>query len=147
MILETKNKTVKLVLKTRKILEIANTLKNKNFEDAFFKMVKERDLDALSKVIYTLADKEEKEFCFKTSTDVLDFIDDYKSENDKSYDDIFKEIAEVINEEGFFNKKMEKEEIEQKISNSFSQEEIEKIVKEAVKGATTQMANTIIAEL
>ena len=59
MILETKNKRIKLVLKTRKIVEIANTLKNKNFEDAYFKAVKENDLNALSKMIYTLAENED----------------------------------------------------------------------------------------
>ena len=33
MIIETKNKTINLVLKTRKIVDIANLLKNKNFAD------------------------------------------------------------------------------------------------------------------
>ena len=37
MIIETKNKIINLVIKTRKIVEIANLLKNKNFEEAFTK--------------------------------------------------------------------------------------------------------------
>ena len=37
MIIETKNKTINLVLKTRKIVDIANLLKNKNFEEVFIK--------------------------------------------------------------------------------------------------------------
>ena len=37
MIIETKSKTINLVLKTRKIVDIANLLKNKNFEEAFTK--------------------------------------------------------------------------------------------------------------
>lgn len=39
MIIETKNKKINLVLKTRKIVEIANLLKNKNFEEAFVKAI------------------------------------------------------------------------------------------------------------
>ena len=38
MIIEIKNKKVNLVLKTRKIVEIAKLLKNKNFEEAFVKI-------------------------------------------------------------------------------------------------------------
>ena len=37
MIIETKKKTINLVLKTRKIVDISNILKNKNFEEAFTK--------------------------------------------------------------------------------------------------------------
>ena len=83
MILETKNKKIKLVLKTRKIVEIANTLKNKNFEDAYFKAVKENDLNALSKMIYTLAENEDGKHAFSSSDEVYDFLDDYKTENGK----------------------------------------------------------------
>ncbi len=39
MIIETKNKTINLVLKTRKIVDIANLLKNKNFEEVFTKSI------------------------------------------------------------------------------------------------------------
>ena len=39
MMIETKNKTINLVLKTRKIVDIANLLKNKNFEEAFIKSI------------------------------------------------------------------------------------------------------------
>ena len=80
MILETKNKRIKLVLKTRKIVEIANTLKNKNFEDAYFKAVKENDLNALTKMIYTFAENEDGKHAFSSSDEVYDFLDDYKTE-------------------------------------------------------------------
>ena len=59
MILETKNKKVNLVFTTRKIVNVSNILKGKNFEDIYFKAVNENDLDALSKIIYTLAEDNE----------------------------------------------------------------------------------------
>ncbi len=52
MILETKNKTIKLVLKTRKIVDISNVLKSKNFEEVFTKAYAICDLDALTKILY-----------------------------------------------------------------------------------------------
>ena len=80
MILETKNKTIKLVLKTRKIVDITNTLKNKNFEDAYFKALQDNDLNALSKIIYTLAEDNEGKHSFNSSEEVYEFLDDYRKE-------------------------------------------------------------------
>lgn len=146
MILETKNKTINLVLRTRKIVDIANTLKNKNFENAFFKAINEKDLDALSKIIYTLAEDEKGEHSFKNSGEVHDFMDDYKKENNKSYDDIYKEIAKMINEEGFFNCKMTEEELDQMISNPLSQINLDKLMERAVEKAMTSIAEIEITE-
>ena len=102
MILETKNKKVNLVLTTRKIVSISNNLKGKNFEDLYFKAMNENDLDALSKIIYTFAEDEAGLKPFKSSEEVYDFIDEYKEEQAKSYEEIFKEVAGAINDEGFF---------------------------------------------
>ena len=41
MKLETSSKSINLVLKTRKIVSIANNLKNKKFEEAFFTALRE----------------------------------------------------------------------------------------------------------
>ena len=84
MILETKNKTINIILRTKKIVEIGNTLKNKNFEDAYFKAIQDNDLDALSKIIYTLAEDNEGNHSFNNSGEVYDFIDDYKKEKGKT---------------------------------------------------------------
>ena len=46
MELVTRNKTINLVFTTRKIVNITNILKGKNFEDIYFKAVNENDLDA-----------------------------------------------------------------------------------------------------
>jgi hypothetical protein len=144
MILETKNKRIKLVLKTRKIVEIANTLKNKNFEDAYFKAVKENDLNALSKMIYTLAENEDGKHAFSSSDEVYDFLDDYKTENVKTYSDIYKELTEVINEQGFFMKKMNKKELTEMISNPLSAMNINELVQKSAEKAISKMAESQI---
>lgn len=144
MILETKNKKIKLVLKTRKIVEIANTLKNKNFEDAYFKAVKENDLNALSKMIYTLAENEDGKHAFSSSDEVYDFLDDYKTENGKTYSDIYKELTEVINEQGFFMKKMNKKELTEMISNPLSVMNINELVQKSAEKAISKIAESQI---
>ena len=140
MILETKNKTIYLVLRTKKIVEITNTLKNKNFEDAYFKAVQNNDLNALSKILYTLAEDKEGKHCFNHSEEVYDFIDDYKKEKGKTYQDIFQELTEVINEEGFFTKKMNKKQLTEMISNPLSGTDMNELVQKSAERAISKMA-------
>ena len=80
MIIETKNKTINLVLKTRKIVDISHLLNNKNFEEAFTKAYTILDPEALSKIIFKLAENENGESSFTKSSDVYDFIDDCRTE-------------------------------------------------------------------
>ena len=140
MILETKNKKINLVLRTRKIADIAKQLKGKNFEDVYFKAMNEFDLEALSKIIFVLAENEDKTNSFKNSTEVYDFIDDYMVENNKTYADIFKEIAEDINEEGFFNSKMNKKELKDKMSNPLSAMNMNEVIKSSAEKAISRVA-------
>lgn len=140
MILETKNKTIKLVLKTRKIVDITNTLKNKNFEDAYFKALQDNDLNALSKIIYTLAEDNEGKHSFNSSEEVYEFLDDYRKEKGKSYEDIFKELTEVINEEGFFIKKRSKKELAEMISNPLSGTNMNELIQKSAEKAISKIA-------
>lgn len=140
MILETKNKTINLVLKTKKIVEIANTLKSKNFEDAYFRVLQNNDLDALSKIIYTLAEDNEGKHSFNNSSEVYDFIDAYKKEKGKSYGEIFEELTEVINEEGFFTKKMTKKQLTEMISNPLSGTNMNELVQKSAEKAISKIA-------
>lgn len=148
MKLETNNKTINLLLRTRKILDITNSLKSKNFEEAFFKVLNNKDIEALSKIIYSLAENEEGNHAFNNSTEVYDFIDDYKRENNKTYEDIYKEIAELINKEGFFNRKITDKELKTLISNPLSQINLDEITKNAIEKAITTVAETqIVTEI
>ncbi len=140
MQLVTKNKTINLVIRTRKLVDITNILKGENFEEVYFKASNKVNLESLSKIIYLLAENEDKTSSFKNSSEVYDFLDDYKAETGKTYNDIFKEIAEVINEESFFNRKMSKKEIAEKMSNPFGQVNLEDVVKTSAEKAITSVA-------
>ena len=140
MILETKNKKINLVLRTRKIADIAKQLKGKNFEDVYFKAMNEFDIEVLSKIIFILAENEDKTSSFKNQTDVYDFIDDYMKENNKTYKDIFTEIAEDINKEGFFNSKMTKKQLEDKMSSPLSSMNMNEVIKSSAEKVIAKVA-------
>jgi len=140
MILETKNKKINLVFTTRKIVNISNILKGKNFEDLYFKAMNENDLDALSKIIFSFAEDEAGIKSFKTSEEVYDFIDDYKQENNKTYQDIFNEMAGIINEEGFFKTKMNKKQLQEKTSNPLSGINMNEVIKSSAEKAISKVA-------
>ena len=133
MELKTKNKNIILVFTTRKIVNISNVLKGKNFEELYFKALNESDLNALSKIIFAFAETEEGVKAFNHSEEVYEFIDEYKTENQKTYDDIFKEIAEAVNEEGFFKMKMSKEELTSKMSDPLSGIDMNKMLKDVTE--------------
>lgn len=142
MELKTEYKTINLRFTTRKIVSISNTLKGKNFEDLYFKAMNENDLNALSKIIFIFAEDEAGISAFKNSEEVYDFIDDYKQEQKKSYDDIFKEIAEVINSEGFFKTKMSKKQLDEKISNPLSSINMDEVIKTSTEKAMSKAVET-----
>ena len=140
MELKTKNKTIVLVFTTRKIVNISNILKGKNFEDLYFSAMNEGDLNALSKIIFTFAEDKNGVKAFNSSEDVYEFIDDYKAENNKSYEEIFEDLAKVINEEGFFNKKMTQKELKAKMSNPLSSVNMNDVIKSSAEKAIAKVA-------
>lgn len=138
MILETKNKTINLVFKTRKIVDIANLLKNKNFEKAFIEAYTECDYNALTKIIFKLAEDEEGKSLFTSSEEVYDFLDECRKEEITVFD-IYTRIAEALNEEGFFKKKMNKKELKEMISNPLSNLDMDDLMKTSVDKAMTNI--------
>lgn len=139
MIIETKNKTINLVLKTRKIVDIANLLKNKNFEEAFTKSYAICDREALSKIIFKLAENEDGKSVFATSDEVYDFIDDCRLEGITA-NDLYEKIAEALNEEGFFKKKMSKKELKEMTSNPLSTMNMNDLVQKSAESAMSKIA-------
>ncbi len=140
MELVTKNKTIKLVFTTRKLVNVTNMLKGKNFEDLYFKAINENDLEALSKIIYVFAeDVENGSKSFKSSEEVYDFIDDYKAEQNKTYQDIFEEIAVVISDEGFFKTKMTKKEVMNRIADPLAGIDMNEIIRKSTETATNKV--------
>ena len=132
MIIETKNKTITLVLKTRKIVEIVNLLKNKNFEEAFKKAYSILDMEALSKIIFKLAENDEGKNVFVSSDEVYDFIDECRIEG-ISVSDLYGKIAEALNEEGFFKKRMTKKELKEMMSNPLSETDMNELVQKSAE--------------
>lgn len=139
MIIETKNKTINLVLKTRKIVDIANLLKNKNFEEAFIKAYSILDGQALTKIIFKLAENENGESAFNSSDEVYDFIDDCRAEG-ISISELYAKIAEALNEEGFFKKKMNKKELKEITSNPLSTMNMNELVQKSAESAMSKIA-------
>ena len=138
MIIETKNKTINLVLKTRKIVDISNILKNKNFEEAFTKAYSICDLEALSKIIFKLAETEDGKSAFTSSDDVYDFIDDCRKENITA-NDIYSKISEALNDEGFFKKKMSKKDLKEMTSNPLLTMNMDKLLEKSVENAVSKI--------
>ena len=87
-----------------------------------------------------MAENEDKTSSFKNSTDVYDFLDDYMEENKKTYKDIFTEIAEEINKEGFFNSKMTKEQLKDKMSSPLSSMNMNEVIKNSAEKAIAKVA-------
>lgn len=138
MIIETKNKTINLVLKTRKIVDIANLLKNKNFEEVFIKAYSILDIEALSKIIFKLAENENGESIFTSSSEVYDFMDDCRTEG-ITISELYAKIAEALNEEGFFKKKMSKKELKEITSNPLLTINTDKLLEKAVENAANRV--------
>lgn len=139
MFIETKNKTINLVLKTRKIVEIANLLKNKNFEEAFVKAYSILDGEALTKIIFKLAENENGESAFLSNEEVYDFIDNCRAEG-ITINDLYAKIAEALNEEGFFKKKMSKKELKEMTSNPLSTMNMNELVQKSAESAMSKIA-------
>lgn len=139
MIIETKNKTINLVLKTRKIVDIANLLKNKNFEEAFTEAYAICDREALSKIIFKLAEDEDGKSVFASSDEVYDFMDDCRIEGITA-NDLYGKIAEALNEEGFFKKKMNKKELKEMTSNPLSTINMNDLVQKSAESAMSKIA-------
>jgi hypothetical protein len=146
MIIETKNKTINLVLKTRKIVDIANLLKNKNFEEAFTKAYSELDMEALSKIIFKLAEDEDGKSVFETSGEVYDFMDECRADG-ITINDLYGKVAEALNEEGFFKKKMSKKELKEMTSNPLSTMNMNELIRKSAEVAVNKMTEQIISEI
>lgn len=139
MILETKNKKIELCYKTRKIVQLNKKMNQKSLEELYFDAMSKKDVEALSEIMFAFSeDKDSGLAVFKNVDEVYDFIDDYMSENSKTYGDIYKEIAEDINEQGFFNQKMTKEQLESKIAQHIAID-LNKIVTQSAEKAVVEI--------
>lgn len=146
MELKTNYKTINLVFTTKKIVNISKILGNRNFEELFFRVMNENDVEALAQIILVFAEDETGLKSFKNIDEVYDFIDDLISEGKKSYGDVYMEVAGAINDEGFFKKKMTKKEILEKTSNPLLSINMKEIVKNSAERAIGKVVQEQIAQ-
>lgn len=140
MIMNTQNLNVELRLTTRKIISLTDKFKGKNLGDIYFKISNDCNERALAEIIMAFGEVEGKNPFSGDINKVYDFIDAYKKENNKSYEQIYSEIAEVINDEGFFSKKMTKEELKSAMNNPLASINMEETMKQVVNKVATDVA-------
>ncbi len=147
MNLNLKNKKVELIFTTRKIVNLTKDIKEKNLEDLYFKIMNEKNIEALAALINEFAENTDTGLkAFNNIEEVYEFMDSYMLENQKTYDDLFNEIAEAINEEGFFKSKMSKEELYQKASNPLLVLNMNEVIKTSAEKAIAKIAEVEMAE-
>lgn len=140
MIMKTDKQTVELRFSTKKIVNLTDKFKGKNLSDLYFKLSNELSEKGLAEIILAFGEIEGKNAFNYDINKAYDFIDDYIKENKKTCEDIYKEIAEAINEEGFFPKKMTKEELKSNLNNPMSSIDLEATMKSAIDKVMTEMA-------
>lgn len=132
MILETNEKRVELRFSTKKIIALTKSLKSKNLSDIYFKAIAEEDIEKLLKIIQIFAEDENGNTAFTKLDDACDFIDKYMKEKNKTYIDLYNELGDAINDEGFFQKKFTKEELTQEKSSILYSMDINELIQKSV---------------
>ena len=92
----------------------------------------------MSKIIFKLAENENGESIFLSSNEVYDFIDDCRKEG-ITISELYGKIAEALNDEGFFKKKMSKKELKEVTSNPLLTMNTDKLLEKAVENAANKV--------
>ncbi len=144
MILKANEREIKLTPTTKKIVEISEKYKGINLNDLFFEAYRKNDIKKLATIILELVD--EKKSFNNDINQVYNFIDEWKKENNKSYHDLFSEIARMINDEGFFSKKMTEEEIQGNLNGVITSTDMTEMIKTATEKIVSEAVSDELAE-
>lgn len=139
MILKTEKREVELRPTTRKIVRITEENKCKNLNEYFFSVLSEKDIKGLATIIFAFAEPVGESKGLASLNDTYDLIDDLRIENNKSYEDLLKDIGEFINDMGFFNKKMTKEELKRMMNDPLVGFDMKKIINSSTEKAVTEV--------
>lgn len=137
MILKTNSKEVVINATLRKIVEINKKFKVKNFKDVFFKAMNDMDLAFLGQLIFEFC--EDQSIFNKDINQVYDFMTDWIQGSDvesldgmqpepRSYEKMYKLLAEEINLKSFFGKKMSEKELKEQLENPLASFDINKMI-------------------
>ena len=119
MILKVKDKEYSFTATMKKIVAMNKKLKVKNLRDAFFRALNNVDFEFLADFLLAFAD-EPKELN-NDSNKVYDlmeaWVNEATEEDPRNYEDIYKLLAEEINDKSFFGKKMTEKELKAQMDN------------------------------
>lgn len=138
MILKTEKKEVELRPTTRKIIRMTQEKGEKNLNDYFFKAVNSGDIESITNIIFNFAEDTEGKKAFNQLVEVYDFIDAWLSENSKCYEDLSIELGKMINDMGFFNKKLEEKELMEMMRNPLATFDMKKVLADSTEKVISQ---------
>ena len=130
MILKVKDKEYSFTATMKKIVAMNKKLKVKNLRDAFFRALNNVDFEFLADFLLVFAD-EPKELN-NDSNKVYDlmeaWVNEATDEDPRNYEDIYKLLAEEINDKSFFGKKMTEKELKAQMDNPLADFDINQVI-------------------
>ena len=141
MILKVKNKEYSFTATMKKIVAMNKKLKVKNLRDAFFRALNNVDFEFLADFLLAFAD-EPKELN-NDSNKVYDlmeaWVNEATEEEPRNYEDIYKLLAEEINDKSFFGRKMTEEEIKAQMNNPLADFDINQVISDVAKDSMKEV--------
>jgi hypothetical protein len=132
MILKVKDKEYSFTATMKKIVGMNKKLNVKNLRDAFFKALNNVDFEFLADFLMEFADNDVQKGLSGDYNRVYDlmeaWVNEATEEEPRSYEDIYKLLAEEINDKSFFGKKMTKEELETQMNNPLADFDINQVI-------------------
>ena len=125
-----KDKEYSFTATMKKIVAMNKKLKVKNLRDAFFRALNNVDFEFLADFLLAFAD-EPKELN-NDSNKVYDlmeaWVNEATEEDPRNYEDIYKLLAEEINDKSFFGKKMTEKELKAQMDNPLADFDINQVI-------------------
>lgn len=130
MILKVKDKEYSFTATMKKIVAMNKKLKVKNLRDAFFRALNNVDFEFLADFLLVFADepKELNNDSNKVYNLMEAWVNEATEEDPRNYEDIYKLLAEEINDKSFFGKKMTEKELKAQMDNPLADFDINQVI-------------------
>ena len=136
MILKSKNKDYTFTVTMKKLVAMNKKFNVKNFRDAFFKAYNDINFEFLAEILVALS---EETINLDTAYEIME---NHVTQTGTDYQDVYKLVAEEINDKSFFGKKMTKEELEAQMNNPLAGFDINEIMNRT----TEKVVGEVVAE-
>ena len=136
MILKSKNKDYTFTVTMKKLVAMNKKFNVKNFRDAFFKAYNDINFEFLAEILVALS---EETINLDTTYEIME---NHVTQTGTDYQDVYKLVAEEINDKSFFGKKMTKEELEAQMNNPLAGFDINEIMNRT----TEKVVGEVVAE-